>query len=526
VATTFLEGSPSALTAAFGFSANVQVPVEMPLTAGTAYYFRIRNLGSTEPLTASLQLSLTRAPNTASPSGALAINDDSPGWPLVLLSPTTGAVLQARPFPAGETGTGLPNGMSVWHDAEASPQVLRLYDAMLAPIATAAWTFHDSSPPTTNNRSNRFYLGDPGVAPSTFARVTSMSMTGVLGATVWTLPDVGLRAIGVSRDEAVLYHTGQSTGAGAIQRWDLVHDAPLTNLGSLPVGYVPVKDILVLLDDTIVVAGATSSSPYDSVLRQYAADGTVLHDYNLGITAVNRLTFALDDPASVWVWSFRRSGASLTGVSQFQNIRLTDGVALTTIDNPRYEGGAYRPAVPAPPPPAPDFGHAPSCPFLVLISSLPGYEAPGDGGGGDGDGDGGGDGGGGGGGEETPGGIALPAGYHYEARAMRRLRRAPHLAQENVRVVYRKFELDLERGVGLASGQGSDPEIMVRLSRDGGHTWSEPVRMGAGALGAYTTRAIARRLGQARDAVFEVTVSDPVAWSLVGAWLDLEPGTS
>jgi len=48
----------------------------------------------------------------------------------------------------------------------------------------------------------------------------------------------------------------------------------------------------------------------------------------------------------------------------------------------------------------------------------------------------------------------------------------------------------------------------------------------AGRLGDYTVRAIARRLGQARDTVFEVTVSDPVAWALVGAWLELEPGTS
>ena len=48
--------------------------------------------------------------------------------------------------------------------------------------------------------------------------------------------------------------------------------------------------------------------------------------------------------------------------------------------------------------------------------------------------------------------------------------------------------------------------------------------MAAGALGAYQARVMARRLGQARDTVFEVMVSDPVAWSLVGAWLDLEPG--
>jgi hypothetical protein len=50
--------------------------------------------------------------------------------------------------------------------------------------------------------------------------------------------------------------------------------------------------------------------------------------------------------------------------------------------------------------------------------------------------------------------------------------------------------------------------------------------MSAGQIGVYTQRVIARRLGAARDTVFEVTVSDPVAWSLVNAWLDLEAGTS
>ena len=49
--------------------------------------------------------------------------------------------------------------------------------------------------------------------------------------------------------------------------------------------------------------------------------------------------------------------------------------------------------------------------------------------------------------------------------------------------------------------------------------------MPVGTIGAYTQRVLARRLGHARDMVFEVTVTDPIAWSLVGAWLDLEPGT-
>ena len=116
--------------------------------------------------------------------------------------------------------------------------------------------------------------------------------------------------------------------------------------------------------------------------------------------------------------------------------------------------------------------------------------------------------------------------YHLDARYIRRLRRAPHVNNDNTRVFLRRFELDLERGQGLATGQGSDPMVLLRLSRDGGQTWGEEIRMAAGALGAYTQRVLARRLGHARDTVFEVTVSDPIAWSLVGAWLDVEGGTS
>jgi hypothetical protein len=113
-----------------------------------------------------------------------------------------------------------------------------------------------------------------------------------------------------------------------------------------------------------------------------------------------------------------------------------------------------------------------------------------------------------------------------QAHPIRRLRRAPHVAQEDTRVFYRAFELDLERGIGLATGQGSDPLVMLRLSRDGGHTWGEPLLLEAGRMGDYTRRLLARRLGHGRDVVFEITVSDPVAWSIVGAWLELDAGTS
>jgi hypothetical protein len=122
----------------------------MTLVAGVTYFFRIRNTGSTEPLTQPLQLSLTRAPNNVAPLGSIAVNDDAPGWPIVILSATDGSVLQARLTPAaGETGTILSNGLSIWHDSTVTPEVIRLYDAALSLRATAAWTFYGTSPPVT-----------------------------------------------------------------------------------------------------------------------------------------------------------------------------------------------------------------------------------------------------------------------------------------------------------------------------------------------------------------------------------------
>lgn len=508
VATEFLQGSPSSLDAAFGFGAIVQKPVQVQMTAETTYYFRIYNLGSTEPITDLLHVSLTRAANTAVPAGSLAINDDAPGWPLVLLSPTTGEVLQTRPFPAGETGTVLPNGLSVWHDSDVA--VFRLYDATLSLVTTPAWTFDGVSPPITSNRVDTFYLGDPGATfPSThMARVTTMDSSGALGATVWTLPEVGLRVIAVSLDETVLYHHGQATGGSSIQRWDLVANTALSPLAATVSGYQPLKDLLVMADGTIVSGYVTPSGPYDSFLRVFSPSGTVLHTYSLGSVRLNRITWALDDPDSIWTWSFL-TGAS-DGTSRFTNVLLSDGSTITTFDNVRYEGGVWVPAtVPPPPPTVPDFGHSPSCPLMVFPASLPPYLTPG---------------GGGGGGPEVLPPYVAPS-YDLEERIIRRLRRTPHVNNDNKRVFYRTFELDLERGVGLATGQGSDPLVMLRLSRDGGHTWGEPMTMSAGQLGVYTQRVIARRLGQARDCVFEVTVSDPVAWSLVNAWLELEAGT-
>lgn len=112
-------------------------------------------------------------------------------------------------------------------------------------------------------------------------------------------------------------------------------------------------------------------------------------------------------------------------------------------------------------------------------------------------------------------------GQPFVRRPIRRVRRTPALMMENTRVFFSAFELDLEPGLGLVTGQGSNPLVCLRMSNDGGKTWGNEVFRSAGGIGEYSTRVRWNRLGQARRRVFEVAVSDPIPWKLTGAYLDL-----
>lgn len=108
-----------------------------------------------------------------------------------------------------------------------------------------------------------------------------------------------------------------------------------------------------------------------------------------------------------------------------------------------------------------------------------------------------------------------------------RLRAAPHISSEMKRLTCNSFQLDFEAGVGIdGSGQGSDPQIMLQFSDDGGHSWSNEKWGAAGKIGQYKQRAIWRRLGMFRDRVFRIKITDPVKVSLIGAELDLEQAAS
>ena len=116
--------------------------------------------------------------------------------------------------------------------------------------------------------------------------------------------------------------------------------------------------------------------------------------------------------------------------------------------------------------------------------------------------------------------------YSDNGVAVRRLRRCPHLVTDLQRQYFDELQIQFQPGVGLVSGQGSDPQAMLRWSNDGGSTWSSEHWVSIGAIGQYRNRAIWRRLGMARDRVFEVVVSDPVYAAVISANLKATEGAN
>lgn len=75
------------------------------------------------------------------------------------------------------------------------------------------------------------------------------------------------------------------------------------------------------------------------------------------------------------------------------------------------------------------------------------------------------------------------------------------------------IHLDADFGATpVLTGQGADPIVELRSSRDGGRTWSDWRQSNLGKQGQYRARAMWRRFGSfdAPGAIFEIRVTDPV----------------
>lgn len=99
---------------------------------------------------------------------------------------------------------------------------------------------------------------------------------------------------------------------------------------------------------------------------------------------------------------------------------------------------------------------------------------------------------------------------------------SPSVSKDNMRLTHDRLELVFDNGVGLATGQGSDPQAMLRFSNNGGRTWSSEKWRSLGQIGEYQSRAVWNRMGQARDRIYECSITDPVRRTLILATAEVE----
>lgn len=110
-----------------------------------------------------------------------------------------------------------------------------------------------------------------------------------------------------------------------------------------------------------------------------------------------------------------------------------------------------------------------------------------------------------------------PTIYSDGGDRIRRLTRFPFAVEENKRTSIYNFQVDMERGPGLESGQGTNPEISFRFSKDGGHTWGNERIREIGTQGEFRTRVKWLTVGQGDLPYGELVVSDPVYCPIYGA---------
>lgn len=92
------------------------------------------------------------------------------------------------------------------------------------------------------------------------------------------------------------------------------------------------------------------------------------------------------------------------------------------------------------------------------------------------------------------------------------------------RTIQHSLQLDCETGGELV--QENLPQVMLRWSDDGGHTWSNEHWRNMGYIGQFGVRTIWRRLGatmKIRDRVYEISGTDATKIAIMGAELIVDP---
>ena len=107
-----------------------------------------------------------------------------------------------------------------------------------------------------------------------------------------------------------------------------------------------------------------------------------------------------------------------------------------------------------------------------------------------------------------------------------RIRTSTALNNDQYTIFYNEIIIYMETGVGLNVGQGIFPKLKLRYSNDSGHSWSNWRESSIGRIGQYNAEVKFNMLGSGRNRVWEIYLSDPVKFVVLGAVVDYKVGLS
>lgn len=119
--------------------------------------------------------------------------------------------------------------------------------------------------------------------------------------------------------------------------------------------------------------------------------------------------------------------------------------------------------------------------------------------------------------------VLDPNTYSDNGETIIRAAVSPPYQADTLRSIMDSFELDMGVGVGLTTGQGSNPKAMLECSDDGGYTFGNQRVKEIGPIGTYNTRVRFTRMGAFRQRSIKVSFSDPVNIAIYAAAVNIRP---
>lgn len=120
-----------------------------------------------------------------------------------------------------------------------------------------------------------------------------------------------------------------------------------------------------------------------------------------------------------------------------------------------------------------------------------------------------------------------PDTYTDDSATRLRIRELPvingkSIDKPNARITVSQVRINMEIGVGLLTGQGSDPVIMCQMSPDGGHTWQAQSHVSIGENGEYILPVDFWDFCTGYDIRVRIMCTDPVYLSMFDGYAVVE----